>query len=505
MHSTKPMGRRSFLTAASVLPAATRVAAAQGTPSQVRRWDVFEMPLPGPASGNPFLDVHLTAQFRYEHRVVEVAGFYDGGGTYKIRFMPDTLGEWSYVTSSNAPELDGKTGRLTCVGPSQGSHGPVVVRHTWHFGYADGTPFYPIGTTCYAWAHQGDELEEQTLATLRKAPFNKMRMCVFPKDYVYNKNEPQFYPFPRDAAGKNDFTHFNPDFFRHFEKRVGQLMEMGIEADLILFHPYDRWGYRNMPAEVNDRYLRYLVARLAAFRNVWWSMANEWDFVREKQLADWDHYFHVVQESDPYQHLRSIHNGAVLYDHAKPWVTHASIQSDDFQKTTEWLAAYRKPVIFDECKYEGNIPRRWGDIPAQEMVRRHWLGVAQGAYVGHGETYLDPKDVLWWSKGGVLHGQSPPRIAFLRKIMEECFETGLVPMPNQKYPAAMRDGEFYLYYSDYHQPAEFEFELPKGAHFRADIIDPWEMTVTAAPGIYEGRFTLKLPGKPHQAVRFRRV
>ena len=27
----------------------------------------------------------------------------------------------------------------------------------------------------------GDEMEEQTLETLKSAPFNKMRMCVFPK------------------------------------------------------------------------------------------------------------------------------------------------------------------------------------------------------------------------------------------------------------------------------------------------------------------------------------
>jgi hypothetical protein len=280
---------------------------------------------------------------------------------------------------------------------------------------------------------------------------------------------------------------------------------MGIEADLILFHPYDRWGYQSMPAAADERYLRYTVARLAAFRNVWWSMANEWDFMKEKKLSDWDRFFRIVQESDPYQHLRSIHNGAILYDHAKPWVTHASIQSADFSKTEEWLQAYRKPVVFDECQYEGNIPRRWGNISAQEMVRRFWLGTARGAYVGHGETYLHADEILWWSKGGVLHGESPRRIAFLRRIIEEGPEQGINPLPNQKYPAACREGEYYLFYFDLHQPAEMEFELPAGVEFRADLIDPWEMAVTPVAGVHEGRFTLKLPGKPHQAVRFRKA
>ncbi|NIO15168.1 MAG: DUF5060 domain-containing protein, partial [Xanthomonadales bacterium] len=69
-----------------------------------------------------------------------------------------------------------------------------------------------------------------------------------------------------------------------------------------------------MPAAADDRYLRYAVARLAAYRNVWWSMANEWDFMGEKRDADWDRYFRIVQEYDPYQHLRSIHNGRRWYD-----------------------------------------------------------------------------------------------------------------------------------------------------------------------------------------------
>lgn len=474
-------------------------------PAQAERWGVFEASFRGPDAGNPFLDVEFGARFEFQHRIVQVDGFYDGEGVYRVRFMPDTEGEWTYTTRSNRPELDGKTGKFTCTLPSAGNHGPVGVRYTYHFGYADGAAYVPVGTTCYAWAHQGDELEEQTLATLRKAPFNKMRMCVFPKSYAFNQNEPKYYPFPRDAAGKNDYTRFNPEFYRHFEKRVRQLMEIGIQADLILFHPYDRWGYQSMAPEVDDRYLRYTVARLAAFRNVWWSMANEWDFMKAKKLSDWDRFFKIVQASDPYQHLRGIHNGGVIYDHAKPWVTHASVQGDTFEKTGQWLKDYKKPVVFDECKYEGNISQRWGNISAEEMVHRFWLGTANGAYVGHGETYADPNDVLWWSKGGVLHGESPARIAFLRKILEEGPAQGLNPVPDQKYYTATYNGEYYLVYLDYHQPSYFEFELAKGVKYKAEIIDPWKMTITPVEGAFEGKFTLKLPGKPYMAVRFRKA
>ncbi|MCK4375982.1 MAG: DUF5060 domain-containing protein, partial [Candidatus Brocadiae bacterium] len=172
----------------------------------VERWDIFELSLSGPKDGNPFVDAKLSARFRQDDRVFEPDGFYDGDGVYRIRFMPDEPGAWTYETESNVKELAGASGEFTCIEPSSGNHGPVRVRNTFHFAYADGTPYFQVGTTCYAWVHQGDELEEQTLATLRGAPFNKLRMCVFPKHYAYNQNEPVHYPFERSAAGGWDFT-----------------------------------------------------------------------------------------------------------------------------------------------------------------------------------------------------------------------------------------------------------------------------------------------------------
>ena len=134
--------------------------------------------------------------------------------------------------------------------------------NTFHFKYEDGTPYLPVGTTCYAWNHQGEALETQTLATLKDAPFNKLRMCVFPKHYTYCRTEPDFHAFEGSVEEGWDFARFNPAYFQHLEMRIGQLLDMGIEADLILFHPYDRWGYRSMDAETDDRYLKYRLKML---------------------------------------------------------------------------------------------------------------------------------------------------------------------------------------------------------------------------------------------------
>ncbi len=477
---------------------------------QIERWDIFELTFEGPTNGNPFLEVELSAEFKYKNRIVQPDGFYDGDGIYRIRFMPDTVGEWHYLTHSNISTLDGITGSFTCTPPSSNNHGPVQVKNTYHFAYADETPYYQVGTTCYVWNHQGDALEMQTLETLKTAPFNKMRMCVFPKDYLYNKNEPPYYPFERIGTDEWnwDFSRFNPEHFRHLEQRVGDLLALGIEADIILFHPYDRWGFATMDAETDDRYLRYVVARLAAYRNVWWSMANEFDLMKEKVMTDWDRFFQIVQESDPYQRLRSIHNCRGFYDHGKPWVTHQSIQHSDLASTNKWRNECKKPVVVDECCYEGNNPKGWGNISAQEMVHRFWEGTARGGYVGHGETYLHPEDILWWAKGGVLHGQSPQRIAFLRNILEAGPPQGLEPVEGivayREYPAAGKGDDYFLIYFGIKQPAESTFNLPAGSHYTGEVIDTWEMSTTPLGDNLSGQFTVALPGKPHIAVRFQK-
>src|SRR5476651_2277454 len=77
------------------------------------QWGIFELTLPGPSAGNPFTEVELSARFTQGATTVNATGFYDGDGTYRVRFMPEITGEWSYTTRSNRAELDGKSGALT--------------------------------------------------------------------------------------------------------------------------------------------------------------------------------------------------------------------------------------------------------------------------------------------------------------------------------------------------------------------------------------------------------
>ncbi|MGB3327830.1 MAG: DUF5060 domain-containing protein, partial [Thermomicrobiales bacterium] len=281
----------------------------------------FELELRGPSHGNPFVEVAIAAWIAGPDGTVRVPGFYDGDGVFCVRYMPECSGDYTWTTISNARSLDGIAGTFTVMPPLPGAHGPVRVADTFHFAHADGTRHRPLGTTAYAWTHQGDALEEKTLATLATSPFTKIRMCVFPKSYLYNENEPEHFPFEGDLAQGFDLQRFNVASWRHLERRIAQLADLGIEADLILFHPYDRWGFSTMDPVADDRYLAYAVARLASFANVWWSLANEYDLLFAKTEADWERFAAIVQRDDPSRHLLSIHNCRPFYDHSRPWVT----------------------------------------------------------------------------------------------------------------------------------------------------------------------------------------
>jgi hypothetical protein len=239
--------------------------------------------------------------------------------------------------------------------------------------------------------------------------------------------------------------------------------------------------------------------------------------MRKKNASDWDRYASIVTENDPYGHLRSIHYSKAPYDYTRVWCTHAGVQDYAFDKAASWRETYRKPVIFDEMMYEGNINSRWGNLSGQEKTRRFWLCIAAGVYGGHGETYVAESDiendeaVLWWSHGGKLKGASPQRLAFLRKITEEIATTGggqigLTQLEPPYYPSAKRSrDEAFLFYFDFHQPLYYDFPLPEKGKYRAELIDPWAMAVTHLPGEFTGKTRLKLAGTPYMAVRFTRV
>ena len=444
-------------------------------------------------------------------------------------------------------------------------HGLVKAVGT-HFEYEDGTIFYPLGTTIYAFAHQTPELIEQTFESLNSSPFNKVRMCVFPKDYQYNKNEPQFYPFKRkdnaesnkadvstgSSSGYNkeansslwDIDSPDDNFWKHLESIITRLDEMDIQCDLILFHPYDRWGFSKFSQEDNLKYLQLCIDRLGHLDNIWWSLANEYDLLLAgKSMDDWYEIEEYLASHDKRHHLISNHNCFIPWDTSRKNITHGSYQTKRFPDVGGLVRKFGKPIMVDECCYEGNIPDFWGSISGEEMTARFWQVMVSGAYCTHGETFLDDNDVLWWSKGGHLKGTSPNRIAFLKEIIESLpspieppkggipyfselsaderkemekdpvFVSFMSAIDNMtpenrhmhfyaehSYSGRCKDDSAIINYYYLRCCAKDTLNLPADKTYSIEVIDTWNMTRKVVCENASGKTVIELPGKPYMAV-----
>lgn len=246
-----------------------------------------------------------------------------------------------------------------------------------------------------------------------------------------------------------------------------------------------------------------MVARFGAYSHVWWSLANEWDLFKTKSAEDFDRLGRFVQAIDPHQRLRSIHNCWKVYDHTREWITHASLQLFDDPLYADMAAArsaYGKPIVIDENRYEGNVPTDWGSLPASALVHRFWMATVTGGYNGHSETIMHASEQFWWSHGGVLRGQSPRRLAFLRKTIESGPPLALTPTDRKVSPwAASKGNNWHLFYFGVNQPSGWDFALPAG-RFRLELLDTWSGKRTLLAKHAKAGQTISLPARPYLAV-----
>ncbi len=500
----------------------------------MKQYQMYELIFQGEEPKGSHVDIELTGTFSINGNETTVKGFYAGDGQYKIRFLPVETGVYDYRISG----LFEKTGTVECISSSQ-AHGRVVAEDT-HFRYEDGMTYIPIGTTVYALVHQPETLIAQTMESLSSSPFNKVRLCVFPKDTPYSRNEPELYPFEKNHDSSWDVSHPSFGFWNHLEEQIFKLGNMGIETDLILFHPYDRWGFSALTMEENQNYLDYLLRRFSAIPHLWWSLANEHDLLFSRTEEDWYQLEKYVVDNDPFNHLISNHNCIKYYDYARENITHCSMQTIAIHMADKWMHQYRKPVVFDECCYEGNIEYDWGNISGFEMSDRFWQAYSKGAFASHGETFYSEDEILWWAKGGTLKGKSVSRIAYLKQILyalpgplEPWSERDFIDMNNlgednqmQKFVDLMMSisdvdrtnldwkspaysgrygSDVFLKYYSHQCSVISSISLPNDAHYRIDLIDTWNMTRTTLHEKVNGTVSLRLPGREGIAVLAQKV
>jgi hypothetical protein len=408
-------------------------------PVEVPRREMHEFPVKGRAPiGNPFRDAALTGEFvAPSGKTTVIDGFYDGDDTWRLRFSPEEEGEWHYLLRGKGVEIL-ERGTLRC---TPGTARGIIRIHPdnpYAFAHADGTPFFPMGDTCYGLFDDSPitpALREEYLKTRRAQRFNFVRMTVGHSE-ARAVADSTCWAWG-GTAQQPDLDRFNPAFFRRFDELMRQLRACGMNVELILLNFYRKpfTDTRQWTPARERRWLRYLLARYAAFDNVFlWTIANEYethpdgsyrlDFPGDVDWAKATARF--IRENDPHRHPVTVHpvisasrrGGSPRSPIDPPWRIGEFFGSDDAmdvisQQTGQegegamwddtlqcWtgdsrtlvasLSAdrrYKKPVLNTESGYEylRGDPTSRKQVHHTDKVRRAaWRIVCAGGYCAAG-------------------------------------------------------------------------------------------------------------------------
>ncbi len=243
---------------------------------------------------------------------------------------------------------------------------------------------------------------------------NKIRLNVYDQGY-YISDADSIYPDAQPYAGSSsspDRDHLNltqyngSTYWQKLDEIVAYMDSKGVVADLIITNPYRSNRMFGTDTQ-NDRFINYVVSRYAAYDNVVWNLANEFDkgstsggdYPQEK--SDFNRMGALVHNADPWQSQGaavrplSVHQGEYTFRGAfqwfgTPWVTHVSTQYGHYDYgvprdatgqygITENLG-HDIPVIDDESAYIGA-----GSWTAADRRREIWGVYTAGGYFSNGD------------------------------------------------------------------------------------------------------------------------
>ncbi len=207
-----------------------------------------------------------------------INGFWDGGNTWKARFMPDETGLWKWETTcsdSKNTGLNALRGELRCL-QSKGKsdldiHGRIVRQNgLFYLTHADGTPFLYIGCTAWNGALKSDDSEWDHYLKHRAENQYTVIQLVTTQWRGCEANRLGQVAF--EGSGR---IRINPEFFRYLDKKIDRVNEFGLVAAPVVLWALQTGRGRELspgyylPDDQAILLARYIVARYGANHVIW--------------------------------------------------------------------------------------------------------------------------------------------------------------------------------------------------------------------------------------------
>lgn len=407
---------------------------------RIRRYERYEFDFTTEQkAANPYADSFLEADFKSPNgKTLLVAGYWDGGDNWHVRFVPTMLGEWKWRLRSSDPGLNDRTGVLECAASPEHRSGFLQVEgsYTYRDGFetSDGKPFYPAflresvlneadktvlatnGSERIGPDAEGGKLPASFMAFAKRVDKSvELGINRFVGGFLLDASGAPAVNEGGPAFEGADSDRLNPQFFQWLDRRIAYCNEKGIvpdiglaESDFVLTQP--------KTAARLGRMLQYLAARYNAF-NVCWNLFGAQDAPKEN-AATVTALGKLANKYDPYGHpLTTTYAGAMNVPawrdpsmdigdrrtkragltaaeipappaHAKEKWLDVLTQLGGDLNSLDWNRQFNKPLVIEE------FPRRYAvaaavqgmnpDIARQRMwmARMHngyWIGQSTAA------------------------------------------------------------------------------------------------------------------------------
>jgi hypothetical protein len=382
---------------------------------EIPKWGMFETQMTNTKSyANPFdfNEIELRATFTSPTgRLINFFGFYDGdgnggqtGNVWKLRFMPDEIGTWTY-TYTWTDGTAGGSGSFRVV--DAGLPGPVRVdpQNPRWFIFANGERFYLRGYYLSEAFTATEAFWKLDLDTFLGSPWNfNFISTIFWQGRLLSQNSWNVRPYNGFYPVVNgDVTKFDLAGWHHVDEVLQHMGSLGA-----IWYNFDGFipnvGGDRPKNETKERImLKNWVARIAPYWNITWNVAFEWaEFMGADQVNRIARY---VKSIDPWSHLITVHNHGIGSEPSgsEDWLGFYSLQSFAGTAGTASagnnavLSSGQRPVFAQEVVWEGEQD---GKLNALQVRHGGWGVVTGAGLLNYAEQFRENGGFAYGDGGG---------------------------------------------------------------------------------------------------------
>jgi hypothetical protein len=312
---------------------------------------------------NPYVNFVLQVEFRSPRfKTYLMPAFWDATrNKMVVRFSPTEAGQWIYKVTSNVSAFDGQEGMFNAA-PSD-SPGFVNVANVHHWATDNKKPHLWMGYIADRFSFVNADEFDQQLNAAAENKFNHFRGSIL-------------------GSAKDRALVFlgadrpNPAYFDELDRRVAEIHKRGMTTDLMLASDPDTITSLFPDWQSRERFIRYVVARYAAFNITWQGLAEFEDYSDGRALLK--ELGLDLKKLDPYQHPRSS-NAKVTSSPLLPdgWMDYVIEGSQDDAVGSVEHQFYPVPFIgvtdarhLWNATMDGEYPEFQGDAP---NVAKYWF------------------------------------------------------------------------------------------------------------------------------------